>query len=360
MAANWMDNFNIYGTDVNRANRLLDGVYAETTRADLQVDPDPTAGGGQVLRKFPGGTGGDFRKVIPTPRTTLGALGRFWHTFLPIAAGVTHAPTMFSFRDTNNVPHIHIRIDPSGNILVFRQDAGGEVELGRSANPVLVVNAWQHVEAKVFLDAAVGTVQVRVEGVQVVNVPATRTTTNVGGAIASCQQVAQVSGWDGPTMYMKDYIIWDTTTAFNNDFMGSCQVYKIIPNADVALNWTPSPADGIGFDKINEVTPDDDGRYIMAPTPAPAAYKCSLTDLPVTVTSVRAVMPIHRSRKTDGGDGNIQQGLISGAATGLGSNRPITTAYTYWWDVYDADPNGGIGWTRLAVNALNAQLDRTL
>jgi hypothetical protein len=95
-------------------------------------------------------------------------------------------------------------------------------------------------------------------------------------------------------------------------------------------------------------------------TAIPAAYKCSLQDLPATVTSVRGVMPIHRSRKTDGGDGNLQQALISGASTGLGSNRPITTAYTYWWDIYDADPNGAIAWTRLAVNALNLQLNRTL
>jgi hypothetical protein len=472
MAINWMDNFNIYGTDAGRAARLLNGVYADTTRSDLQADPDATATG-QVMRKFGGGLGGDLRFVIPTVRTTIGALGRFWFSNLPVSVGDTECPTLFSFRDTNNIIHIQVTIDPSGNIIVNRQDGAGKVQLGITATPVLVANAWKHVEAKVFLDVAVGTVQIKVEGITVLTVAATRTTNNVGGAILSCQNVAQQSCQDaaGPIMYLKDYIIWDSTGAFNNDFMGSCQVLKIIPDADVALNWAPS-AGVTGFNLINEVTPDDDGSYIsafaqlpvptngalsataggalgavtyfvrstfvnatgetlgatetslavgannvlnVAPPPAPpsgatgwnvyvstgagtetkqnggvpislaaawvepttglvagaalpganttgipAAYKCSLSDLPITVTSVRGVMPIHRSRKTDGGDGNIQTGLISAASTGLGANRPITTAYTYWWDVFDADPNGAIAWTRLSVNALNLQLNRTV
>lgn len=474
MAINWMDNFNIYGTDAGRDARLLDGVYAETVRATLAVDPDPTAGGGRVMQKFGGGLGGDLRKVLPAARTTIGALARFWFTSLPTAPGVGECPTMFSFRDLNNVAHLHVIIDPSGDIVVNRQDIAGAVQIGITPTPVLTANSWKHVEVKAFLDPANGTVEVRVEGITVINIGPLRTTTNIVGANLSCAQMAQTSCQDGagPSMYMKDYIIWDNTTGFNNNFMGSCQVLKSIPDADVALNWAPNPADGIGFDKINEVTPDDDVRYIAAaaplPTPAngalsatvsgalagatyyvrstwvnatgetlaapetslvvainnvlnvaapptppfgatgwnvyvstaagtetkqnggvpigiaaawvepntglvagaalpgantttfPAAYKCSLSDLPITVTSVRGIMPIHRSRKTDGGDGNIQLGAISGASTGLGSNRPITTAYTYWWDIFDADPNGAAAWTRIAFNNLNLQLNRTV
>jgi hypothetical protein len=362
MAVNWMDNFNIYGTDAGRAARMLNGVYAETTRTDLQVDPDVTAGGGQVQRKFGGGLGGDCRKVINTARVTVGAAARFWLTNLPSALGDGECPTMFSFRDTNNLAHVQITYDPSGNIVVNRRDAGGPVQLGITANPVIVANAWKHIEAKVKIDPAVGTVEVRVEGITVINLVGVNTKSSSGGALVSIQQVAQQSCQDGsgPTQYMKDYIIWDTTGAFNNDFMGSCQVLKIIPDADVALNWTPVPGPA-GYNMINLVTPADDVNYISAAAPGiPAAYKCSLSDLPVTVTSVRAVMPVHRSRKTDGGDGNIQIGAISGASTGLGADRPITTAYTYWYDVFDADPNGTVAWSRVSVNNLNLQINRTL
>lgn len=362
MAINWMDNFNIYGTDANRNLRLLDGVYAETVRSALVVDPDPTAGGGMVMQKFGGGAGGDLRKVLQTARTTVGVLARFWISNLPIAPGAGECPTYFSLRDVNNVPHIELTLDPSGNLIVNRVDGAVRVQIGITPNPVLTPNAWKHIEMKTFLDVAVGTVEVRVEGITVINVGPLRTTNNAGGAIASCQQVAQTSCQDGagPALYMKDYIIWDSTTGFNNNFMGSCQVMKLIPDADVALNWTPS-AGPTGYNLINEVTPDDDGSYIAAPAPGiPAAYKCSLTDLPVTVTSVRGIMAVNRSRKTDAGDGQLQVGAISGASTGLGSNRPITTAYTYYWDLFDADPNGGAAWTRVSVNAMNLQLNRTV
>ena len=64
MAINWMDNFNIYGTDAGNAARMLNGVYAETVRVNLIADPDPTATG-LVVQKYSGGLGGDFRKVLP-------------------------------------------------------------------------------------------------------------------------------------------------------------------------------------------------------------------------------------------------------------------------------------------------------
>jgi hypothetical protein len=222
--------------------RLLDGVYAEAVRASLVVDPDPNAGGNMVMAKFGGGTGGDLRKVLPAARTTIGALGRFWFSNLPIAPGIAECPTLFALRDLNNVPHIELTLDPVGDLVVSRVDGVARVQIGITATPVLTANAWKHVEMKTFLDAVNGTVEVRVEGVTVINIGPLRTTNNAGGTVLSCSQIAQISCQDGagPTMYLKDYIIWDNTTAFNNNFMGSCQVLKSIPDADVALNWAPS------------------------------------------------------------------------------------------------------------------------
>lgn len=86
----------------------------------------------------------------------------------------------------------------------------------------------------------------------------------------------------------------DGLGALNNDFMGSCSVYSIIPDSDVAATW----ARNVGADNF----------------------------------------------------GNVQAGLISGASTALGANRPITTAYTYFRDVIETDP----------ATAAQLQLNRTL
>lgn len=360
MTMQWMDNFTIYGTDASRVSRMLNGVYAEAA-CDLVADPDPSAGGQYCLSM--GSIGGTHvRKVLSAAQTTVGVAARYWLNALP--SNTNQKPIFVEFMDTNDVVHIYMTCNPSGVLQLYRVDTAGDVLLGSSTAPVVIANAWRHIETKIHFDAAAGTTEVRLEGVAVAGLTLTgiRTTTNAVGAIATCQNVQVLNVGAAPftiTEYVKDFIIWDGSGSYNNDFVGSCQVYRLDPDADVSLNWTPSSG-ATGYNLINELTPNDDTNYISAPTPPPAAYVCSLTDLPTSVTSVKAVMPIHRSRKTDGGDGQIQAGMKSAGSTGLGADRTITTAYTYWYDVIERDPNGTIAWTRSSVNAADLQLNRTV
>lgn len=361
MAIQWMDDFSSYGTDVNKNVRLLDGPYAAAVRFDLQADPDLNGIGAQVLRGFGGGLGGDFRKVLNTPQTTVGMASRVWLASLPSIPLAGICPHVF--KDTNNNVHITIMINPSGYIEAYRNaysDGVNRVLLGTSASPAIGANGWRHIETKVLLDNAAGTVEVRVEGVTVLNLSGIRTTSNIGGAGTTCGMACMMSPQDSgqPAFYSKDLIVWDGSGTANTNFLGSCTVYKIIPQSDASLNWATS-AGSTGYNLINETTPDDDATYIQAGSPAPAAAQFNMTDLPTNVTSVKGVMTMHRSKKTDGGDGNITASVISGANTGVGANRPITTAYTYNWDVFDKDPSGS-AWSKTLVNALLLKLDRTL
>ena len=359
MTIQFMDDFTGYGTDAGRVARMLNGAYAETTRSDLVVDPDATAGGGFVANSFPGGLGASTRRVLSSTQTTIGLAARYWLTSLP--ATITQNPVLAMFTDINNNQHIRVMCNPAGYLEVSRLDSGGVWTLiGTTTVPVMTANSWKHVETKVFLDGTLGTVQIRLEGAVVLNLSALRTTSNVVSVAATCAQVWFGAGADGsgPQMNLKDFIVWDGTGAVNKDFLGTCQVFKIIPDADISLNWTPNTG-VVGFSKVNETTPDDDTGYVSAPFPLPAAMQLNLSDLPTNVTIVKGVQTVHRSRKADAGDGNIQAGLISGANTGVGVNRPITTAYTYWVDVFDQDPSGG-SWSKTLVNALKLKLDRTV
>ena len=53
------------------------------------------------------------------------------------------------------------------------------------------------------------------------------------------------------------------------------------------------------------------------------------------------------------GGGNLQMAMKSGASTGLGSDRPMTVAFTYWQDVFEVDPATSAQWLPAAVNAAN-------
>lgn len=351
MAIQWMDNFAVYG--VGGQGYMLNGPYANVagTGTALVADPDTTAPGSVVFRNgF--GVLEYLRKVLPAGQTTVGMALRRWLTALPGNDNQIDIPIVFN--DGSNNILVKAEINSTGSISAYN---GAGTLLGTTAGPVIVANAWQHIEAKVFFHATAGTVEIRVEGVTVLALAAKDT---LGGNAGPCAQVSNRNhSGAGNEHYLKDYIIWDGSGTTNTDFIGSCAVVSLTPSADVSLNWTPSS--GVtGWSKINESPPDDDAGYIQAGDPPPAAAVFALTDLPAHVTSVKALMTLVRSRKTDGGDGNLQVSMKSGASTTNGTDRPITTAYTYWPDLFPLDPATGAAWLPSAVNAANLQLSRTL
>jgi hypothetical protein len=174
--------------------------------------------------------------------------------------------------------------------------------------------------------------------------------------------VAQVNPGDGTggltNWYSKDLLIWDGAGSVDNDFFGSVSIYALLTDADISLNWTPSTG-STGWDLLDE-SPPNDADYISAPDPAPAAAVMSLTNLPADVTSVRGLISFVRAAKTDGGDGDLQVSLTSGANTDAGADRPMTTAFTYWKDVSEVNPGTGVFWTPTEVDAMDIEFDRTV
>lgn len=122
-----------------------------------------------------------------------------------------------------------------------------------------------------------------------------------------------------------------------------------VPTGGARMAWTAAT--------LNEG--QNDFSYMDAGSTLPAAAVVSLEDLPPWVTAIRAVMPLIRLQKSDGGTATVQDAMISGASSALGSDRTITTAFTYYWDVIEHDPATGALWTPAAFNAANAQVNRT-
>lgn len=357
MAVQWMDDFSSYGVGVPAGGVMTNGPYAFAD-AWIAADPDPSGSGQPVLILQSPAAGRELRKVMTGPLVTVGVAARYWIASIPSASN--QLPRYADFRSLNNTSHLFVTCDPSGYMVAFRNDDAGLVEIGRSDGPVMIANAWRHVEVKAVLHDSAGEVEVRIEGAPVLSVTAVRTTTDRISASDECYSVAlrnSSAGAAGPWFYVKDLIIWDDTGGKNDNFMGSCQVYKIVPESDVSLGWTPS-AGATGWDLINEDDPDDDAEYITAPHPPPALSKFEMTDLPIDVTSVKAVLSIHRSRKTDGGDGTVQIGLDYMGNISLGQDRTITSAWTYWFDTFDNSPDGG-NWSKAKVDALKMSIDRT-
>jgi hypothetical protein len=364
MALDFADNFSMYGqgNDVSAAVlRMSNGVYAEVQKVELIEDPDPNVTGTVASFTLPtinlGTAQPILRKTFLASANTMGLGCRIWMDDLPYRT--TGRPS-WSFRDGSNAVLVTVAVSTTGSLDVYRGDAFSGTLLGSSTGPVVTSNAWQHIEMRVFTNATTGSVEIKVEGVTVVNLT-NQNTTATAMAQVSFRYDSSVNSPGNPTPFaaIKDLVIWNTSGTYNNTFMGPVVVYSLIPDADVALNWTPSTGSN-GYSILDNRPPDDTQYLSAGNSPIPQEYEASLTNLPVDVTSVKAIQTVVRATKEDGGDGNLQITLRSGANTTSGANRPITASFTYWRDTFEADPTTLAPWTPGAVDAVVFEMDRTL
>lgn len=102
-------------------------------------------------------------------------------------------------------------------------------------------------------------------------------------------------------------------------------------------------------------------------TTYPADVEVGLEALPADVTSIRAVIPLVRASKSDGGDGNIQVSFgISDPSYDAGTDSPITPAFTFWGNptipfVSEVNPLTTTAWTVSSFNlGARMKISRTL
>ena len=348
------DNFSIYGTNTAF---MLNGIYAQI---DCTLVADPSGASGTVLKASLGANPATVSRYVwqNGAKTKGGVAFRLWMAALPASNNLI---LPISFADTGNTTLASLEVLTTGQMKV--NITGGSTYT--STIPVVSANGWYHVEMSyTHGTGALCSFEVRVEGVSASGL----LQTNVAGTNADPAQVTPINKTNAVSWYIKDLVVWDNSGTYNNDFLGSVMVTRLTTTSDISLNWTPST--GTTGYNILAASPPVDTTYISAPYNAggppyyPNAYVGDLSNVPATATTVKGVITFVRAAKSDGGDGSLQVGLISSPAaspaTVLGANRPITTAQTYWRDVFETDPKTSVPWLPAAVNLAQLQINRTL
>lgn len=347
MTVMFADDFKGYGTTIAL---MLNGLYAQVDNSNLVADPDPLASGNVFETAVDSNNGIRLRRVFPAAVTHAGFLLRLWMDSLPSTDQRTLG---YGFSNNSNVMQFQLGVSPTGAIVI--RDGSFAVEIGRTAGPVLLANAWNHIELDAVASATVGTMEVRVNGVSVL----TLTNVNTGTQYSQFRIDNPNSSGVTKIWYAKDLVTRNASGTQNTGFMGTVSVVGRTTASDVAFPWTASHGT-VGWSLLDNSPPVDNTDFITAPFPAPAASIFTLTNLPINVTSVRAMITQVRARKVDGGDGNLQASLISSGDTADGSDRPITTAFTYYEDVFEVDPHTAAAWTPAAANAAEFKINRTV
>lgn len=344
MALLHMDNFTFYGD----RTRLTEGVYTirgTTAGVSLPIDPDGVSG----TRVLSVGSNAQLCKILPSGKTKVFQAFRLWMDVLPNT--VSRLAGAIVLNASNNIVAA-CGVDNLGRLGV----ATSSGIVATTTTPVMTANGWFHIEAMFEVAGATLNYEVRLEGRKVLE-GSTPLPVGVTGPIWQCAY-----GWSGGAVAqyfeIKDSYICDDTGLAYNDFAGTVYVRTLPTVADVVMDWEPVPAGATGS-SILDNNPAVNASYIRAidPPPAPAVFE--LANLPDDVTSVRGMMTYVRAAKVDGGDATLQIGLVSGASTGLGADRPITVAQTFWTDVFETDPATNDPWTPVAVDAARLQINRT-
>lgn len=366
MAIQWADDFTRYGTGSASRLRMLEGLpYAQIqtgagTRGTVAADIDPSNIGGRAFNLAETASGlatGAFRLALPAPvgAETLGICWRGWLEELP--QDTASIPVLFGM--LNNTPEYIVRasVQLNGAITIQGRVSGVLTTIVSGTVPLVSPGSYNHYE--LIHNNATGAGELYINGVSRV----TWTGVDTGQTITLINAQSSLSLPSFDTGYwIKDLVVWDGTGTENNSRMGTVIVRRIVPDGDVSLgDWTPSTG-STGFNLLAKTTPDDTTFLSAGDTPMPsAAMQFTMTNLPPDITSVRGLVPVVRMRKIDGGDAQVQTGVSpNGTNWDDGTDRPITSAFTYYFDISELNPATGTSWTPATVDSSETRIDRTV
>lgn len=354
----WLDGFDQYGLD---ETFMLDGAYASRDGINLsELNPRT----GTYAIRLNAVNDGGIRRVLGDDYAAVGAGMAVYMPTLP-SNSTSYAP--FDFRDNNNLVHCGIAVTSSGQVYAYRQEglarsaASGTI-LGTSG-VCITARGYQHIEAFAVVDGAAGSIEVRVNGVTVLNL----TGVNTQNPDAQAGVIAQVmaNGCPGGAIiglpsYVEadDLFVWEQTGPYNDDFIGDMKVYTRFPDGDTAIEeWAPAVGTDT-FDNLNKVPPQDDVYFITAEAPGVVSI-VEIEDVPTAIVRIAGVQSLARAVKTDAGNAKIVLGVHSGSDFDEGAEQALSMAPSYYSSIFEVDPGTGVPWTPAGFNAATASIERT-
>lgn len=347
MALLFCDGFDLYNLAATAANRG----WSFTNSGIANSAASMVAGryGGRALVLAGGasnGSGGLAARPFPSTPQTVVAAGA---VNTPAVLG-TAAQRIIRLMDSVTV-QMSVQLEADGRLSVVR----GATVLATSTL-ALAPAAWAWIEFKAKIDPAVGTYELRVDGVVWLTASGQNTRASANSfatGLTLCGLSNTASGPAG-SLAFDDVIALDTTGTTLADFTGDMRIETLMPTGDVAVQWTPSGA-GANAAQINEAQLST-ANYVSSSTPGQVdTYTlANLSSVPATVHGVNVVWS---ASKSDAGARSARSHVVSGATTANGATKALGTGPLYYEDLFLTDPATAAAWDGAGVNAANLGLE---
>jgi hypothetical protein len=235
-----------------------------------------------------------------------------------------------------------VRVDINGAIHVYK---GSSVLLGSSSNGVVSANTWAYFEIKILFSQTVGTVEVKIDGTQVINLTGIDTCAT---ANAYCTAV-QLYG-NGSYCYFDDFYVCDTLGSNNNDFLGDVEITPLYPTSDVENDFTPSAG-------VNHYALVDDPQLANDTDHNESSTIGNKDTYGVTTFSgtgtVLGVQVCAAVRNTDIGTMKVRTITKSGTVLTENEGSDFTLSQTMKgaMTIHEQEPTDSVAWTAAKINA---------
>lgn len=248
---------------------------------------------------------------------------------------------------------LYLLVTPTGAIRIVKGALTGTV-LGTSAGGVIGEGVYHYIEFKFDLQTtAVGSISVRVDGVEVLSVSNVVTGgTFLGNATFLWDGVDFAA--EGATVLYDDIYILDGTGSTNIDFLGDSHVTAVLPQTDAVSagthsDWTPSTGSDHGA-LVDENPSDDDTTYVSSAS-ANEQDSFNYPNLSLVDPTIHGVQTNIVARKDDGGTRTIRSLVRSGGSDDEGANMGVADDFAVLMTVYNQEPVASADWDLNAVNA---------
>lgn len=261
----------------------------------------------------------------------------FFYGAFDTAAGLNHVTCQILYGNTLRVLRSYVVANLLGNIYnAFRP------------------NRWTYVEIRVKVSNTVGEVEVKLNGVQKLNVSGVDTKDGSGA-----DQITHINlaGADGSADTADYNYLWDDVYIVNkdgtsnNDFLGPHKVESIFPDAEGDnIDFTPST----GTDNsalIDENPRNDDTDYNESGT---TGHYDLLTagNLSTITGNIKGIQLNNDARVTDASPVDLINKVKSTVEDEAAAQQVSDTSYVTFFDIWEEDPNTSAAWTVSNVNAL--------
>jgi hypothetical protein len=252
--------------------------------------------------------------------------------------------SFFRIKHADGTNPVYLRTNALGDIIAYN----GNVTNLATVSGAINLDTWHFIEIETLIHSSAGTLVVKVDNSEIINLSGVNTLGISPSATASYIQFVSASDFGS----LVDHVVaGDNTGSDMTTTSGPAIIELLTPNgAGNSTDWTPSA--GSNFENVDDnADPDDDTTYNSSSTATDKdTFTCS--DLTATSGTVYAVQVGHAARRENGGVREMRNVIRSSATEATGATRLAPIAYGYRQDIFENDPNGSIDWTVTSVNAI--------